>query len=184
MDVNAIRVELRHGHSPSLRRRRWIGALAAVGLADFAIISLYQFGVIRHLPDPPGKLFDSDKVNASHKAYAMGFPDGTAGAALHAFIMMLASAGGSRSTGRKPVLDLLLGGAVIAGAAAGAQYLFDMVRNQERACPYCIAGAAINFSMLPLVMPELTDAARAVLRSSPAKWAYALRRPGLERFIS
>ena len=103
MHVDAIRRELRDGRSPSLRRRRWIGTLAALGLADFAIISLYQIGVIRHLPDIPGKVFDSDKVNASHKAYAMGLPDGTTGAALNfAMVPFVAKevAGAARAIGR------------------------------------------------------------------------------------
>lgn len=163
MDVDAIRAELREGRSPSLTRRRWISALAAVGLADFAIISLYQTGVIRHLPDLPGKVFDSDKVNASHKAYAMGLPDGTTGAALYAIVLILASAGGSRRSGRHWVFDALLGGAIAAGAIGAAQYLYDMIRHQERACPYCITGAALNFAMLPLVAQELAAAARVAL---------------------
>jgi hypothetical protein len=44
------------------RRRRTIAALASAGLADFAVISLYQMGAIRHLPDPPIRAFDSDRV--------------------------------------------------------------------------------------------------------------------------
>jgi uncharacterized membrane protein len=168
VDVDAIRAELRGGRSPSLQRRRWIGTLAALGLADFAIISLYQIGVIRHLPDPPGKLFHSDKVNASAKAYAMGLPDGTAGAGLYALILMLASAGGTRRTGRHPIFDLLLGGAVAAGVVGAFQYLYDMIRNQERACPYCITGAALNFGMLPFVVPELAESARGLLAKARA----------------
>jgi hypothetical protein len=113
MKVEAIRAELRHGHSRSLRRRRWIGTLAAVGLVDFGIISLYQIGVIRHLPDLPGTFFDSDKVNASRKAYGMDLPDGTTGAGLYSLVLILASAGGTNRSGRPPMLDLLLGGAVV-----------------------------------------------------------------------
>ena len=63
--MEAIRRELRQGQSPSLGRRRWIGFLSAVGAVDFTVISLYQMGVIQHLPDPPGRIFDSDQVNAS-----------------------------------------------------------------------------------------------------------------------
>lgn len=166
VDVDAILNELRNGRSPSLRRRRAIGTLAAIGLADFAIISLYQIGVIRHLPDPPGKIFASDKVNGSHKAYAMGLPDGTTGAGLYALLLMLASAGGSERSGRPPVFDLLLGGAVAAGAVGAAQYLYDMVRKQERACPYCIVGAVLDFAMVPFVVPEVRRSARALLQSS------------------
>ena len=109
-------------------------------------------------------MFDSDKVNASHKAYAMGLPDGTTGAALYALILMLASAGGSRRTGRHPIFELVLGGAVVAGVAGALQYLHDMIRHQERACPYCIAGAALNFAMVPFVAKEVAGAARAIGR--------------------
>jgi hypothetical protein len=75
----AIRDELRGGTSRDLDRRRRIATLAGFGAVDFAIISLYQLGVIRHLPDPPGRLFDSDKVNAAASAYRFGAPDGPLG---------------------------------------------------------------------------------------------------------
>lgn len=163
MQIDAIRNELRDGHDPSLQRRRRIGLLAALGAVDFAVISLYQLGIIRHLPDPPGRIFDSDKVNASHKAYALGVPDGTLGLGLYAATLILASAGGSSRTGRHPVFGLLLGGAVAAGVIGGAQYLYDMVRNQERACPYCITGAFLNFGMLPLALPEAVRGAKRLV---------------------
>jgi uncharacterized membrane protein len=164
MDVDAIRRELREGDSPSLRRRRWIGVLSALGAVDFAIISLYQLGVIRHLPDPPGRIFDSDKVNASRKAYSTGVPDGTLGLGLYALTLILAGAGGSARTGRHPLLDVALGGAVAAGVAAAVQYLYDMAMRQERACPYCLVGAAANFAMLALAVPGALAEGRSLLR--------------------
>ena len=155
MDVARIRNELRDGASPSLRRRRWISLLSALGAIDFAIISLYQLGVIRHLPDPPGRIFDSDRVNASRKAYALGVPDGTIGLGLYALTLIFAGAGGDVRGDRPRFLSLLLGGAVAAGAAGSAHYLYDMIRNQQRACPYCLVGAATHFAMLPLALSEM-----------------------------
>lgn len=146
-----------------MERRRKVAGLAALGLVDFAVISLYQIGAIRHLPDLPGRLFDSDRVNASRRAYAMGLPDGTTGAGLYALILMLASAGGTRETGRHPVLDFLLAGAVAAAAGGAAHYLYDMVRHQKRACVYCIAGAGLNFSMVRWVLPEAMAGIRWLL---------------------
>jgi uncharacterized membrane protein len=131
---------------------RGIAALAAVGAVDFAIISLYQLGVIRHLPDLPGRIFDSDKVNASHKAYVLGVPDGTLGLGLYALTLILAGAGGTSRSGRRTILDVALGGAVMAGAVGTAHY--DMTRHQKRACPYCLVGATVNFAMLPLAIRE------------------------------
>jgi uncharacterized membrane protein len=155
MDIEAIRHELRHGDSHSLRRRRRIAALAALGAVDFAIISLYQLGFIRHLPDPPGRIFDSDRVNSSRTAYALGVPDGPLGLGLYALTLILAGAGGTARSGRRRILDVLLGGAVAAGAVGASKYLWDMVRHQERACPYCLVGAAVNFAMVPLAIREL-----------------------------
>lgn len=162
MDPDAIRNELRHGESDALRRRRGIVILAAVGAIDFAIISLYQLGAIRHLPDPPGRIFDSDKVNASRKAYALGVPDGPVGLVLYGLTIVLAGAGGGERSGRRPIFDLLLGGAVAAGGALN--YLYDMARRQARACPCCLVGAAAHFAMIPLALPNAVSAARSLLR--------------------
>jgi uncharacterized membrane protein len=149
MNVSAIREELRDGRSPLLRHRRRLATLAAVGAVDFAIISLYQLGVIRHLPDPPGRIFDSDKVNASTSAYRFGLPDGPLGLASYAAILVLAGAGGAENTGRRPIFDALLAAAVGAGVVGAASYLYEMVRKQQRACAYCLTGAAVNFAMVP-----------------------------------
>ena len=49
--IDQMRSAWRDGDEPSLRRRRKIASLAVLGLVDFGIISLYQMGVIRSLPD-------------------------------------------------------------------------------------------------------------------------------------
>lgn len=134
-------------------------SLSALGLLDFAFISLYQAGVIKRLPEIPFKGFDSNKVNASPDAYQMGAPDGTISAWIYATNMVLSTAGGSERSGRKPVLDLLLGGAVAANAGGALYYLYNMAFYQKKICPYCIAGAAINVAsaviMRPLLMRSL-----------------------------
>ncbi len=158
MDAALIRDELRTAQSSSLRRRRRIIALSAVGIFDFAIISLYQTGVIRSLPDLPGRVFDSNRVNASEEAYALGVPDGITGAAMYTATMLLAAAGGSRRSGRSRVLDVLLGGAVAVGVGAAAKYLVDMITVQKRACPYCLVGGAVSAAMVPAAYREVRDA--------------------------
>lgn len=132
-----------------------MSVLAAIGVLDFAIISLYQMGVLRRLPDLPGNVFDSNKVNASAKAYALRLPDGTTGTALYALTMMLASYGGSRRTGRRRWVDLALVAASGAGAIGAADYLRDMLFKQHKACPYCLVGAGLNFALLRLAWQEL-----------------------------
>lgn len=156
-DVEAIRDSLREENSPELDRRRRIIALAALGLLDFVVISLYQTGLIRSMPDLPFKVFDSDSVNASKKAYATGLPDGTSGATMYGVIMMLASYGGKKGIGRNKLFDFLLAGAVLANSAAGLQYLYDMAFKQKRACLYCVTGALLNLTMLPLALQGLKE---------------------------
>jgi uncharacterized membrane protein len=168
MDADAIRRELRHGVSDSLRRRRWISVLSVVGVIDFAIISLYQMGIIRHLPDPPGAFFDSDEVNASRTAYALGVPDGPLGLGLYAITLILAGAGGDNRRRRHPVFDVLVGGAVAAGVVGAAHYVYDMIRHQQRACPYCLVGAVAHVAMLPSAVANATVAIREMRGRAPA----------------
>lgn len=153
MRTAAIRQELLNGTDEDLQQRRKLLALSAIGLADFAFISLYQAGVIKRLPELPFRSFDSNKVNAAVDAYKMGAPDATISAWLYATNMVLATAGGTESSGRKPVHDVLLGGTVAANAGGALYYLYDMIFKQKKVCPYCIAGAAINISSAIIVAP-------------------------------
>lgn len=160
MKARAIRNELRQGQSASLDRRRKIILLAALGLIDFSVISLYQTGVIKKLPDLPFPVFDSNKVNAAEDAYMMGAPDGPISAVAYSLSMVLAAAGGSAKTGRLPAMDLALGG-VIAGNAAGAvYYLANMLWKQKKVCLYCVAGAAINLASAIIIAPTVFKAIR------------------------
>jgi uncharacterized membrane protein len=158
VDVEAIRDTLRSSRAPELRRRRTIAALCSAGLVDFAVISLYQVGILRHLPDLPGRLFDSDSVNASTKAYRLGVPDGPLGALQYAATLALAAAGGTWRTGRRPLFACLLGLSAAGGALAALDYLRDMLFVQKRVCPYCLVGAGINLALVPLALAEVRDA--------------------------
>lgn len=154
-DAEAIRNTLREGSSFTLKNRRKIILMSALGLCDFALISIYQTGVIRNLPDLPLPYFDSNAVNASKKAYASGLPDATSGAMMYALTMILASYGGERKVGRGKIWDKLLMGATVVGSVAALQYLYDMVFKQKKICLYCVSGALLNLSMLPYAWKEL-----------------------------
>lgn len=43
-------------NSAPTKQRRNIAALSTLGVVDFSIISLYQIGFIKSLPDLPGKI--------------------------------------------------------------------------------------------------------------------------------
>lgn len=155
MNTRLVRNILRNGISKSLKRRRKIITLSAVGLIDFSIISLYQVGVIKKLPDLPGKIFDSNKVNASEDAYMMGVPDGPVSAGLYTLNMILAAYGGGEKAGRPMWSDILLSGVALANAGGAVYYLKNMITKQKKACPYCILGAGLNFAIVPYAFQEL-----------------------------
>lgn len=155
MRTAAIRQELLTSDSEHLNRRRKVIALSALGLVDFSLISLYQTGIIKRLPEIPFKVFDSNKVNAAPDAYKMGAPDGTVSAVVYASTMVLASAAGTEASGRKPIADVLLGGAVAGNAAGAAFYLYNMIFHQKKICLYCLTGAAINFASAAIIAPTV-----------------------------
>lgn len=133
--------------STATKNRRTIAALAAAGLADFSLISLLQMGFFKKLPDLPGKVFNTVKVNTSKDAVMLGMPDGVISLGGYALTMLLAMAG-SRFKKQSRLLDLTLGAVVLGQAAGAGQYLYKMAFVQKRVCIYCVAGAAINFASL------------------------------------
>ena len=162
LSPSAISRTLRTDRNPALRSKRRIVALSALGLLDFSLISLYQTGVIKHLPDLPGDLFDSDFVNGSDEAYQLGAPDAPISAVIYGLTMVLATAGGTEKTGRHPAFDLLLGATLLVNAGGAANYLVNMVTKQKKVCLYCVTGAAINFASLAVAWSDIRDSVRRV----------------------
>ncbi len=166
MDIAAMRDVLRTEHSEDLDRRRKVIGLSALGLVDFSIISMYQTGVIKSLPDLPFEVFDSNTVNASEDAYQFGAPDGPISAVAYAATMVLASAGGDEQTGRKPVLDVALGAAVAGNAVGAIFYLYKMIFVQKKICLYCVTGAAVNIASAVIVAPLFSKALKKMFAKS------------------
>src|SRR5579885_193664 len=103
-----------------MSRAKVIGVLAALGLVDAAAISLFQLGVLRHLPDPPG--FDSDAVAGSRVAHPFGVPDGPLAALYLAGMLALAGAARRRRGRGRKEFDVLLG---LGGLAGGVGAMVD-----------------------------------------------------------
>lgn len=139
--------KMRANDSEAVVSRRRIAAIAAAGAVDFSVISLFQLGYIKHLPDLPGKIFDSDSVNSSKDAELLGMPDAPLSLVGYAATMAVAAAGNTEGKYTK-YLDLLLGGIVIGQAYGAAHYLYRMVTVQKKVCMYCVGGALLNFAAL------------------------------------
>ncbi|MGI9107856.1 MAG: vitamin K epoxide reductase family protein, partial [Pyrinomonadaceae bacterium] len=142
-----LRRELQHGETDDLRRRRAIIGLSLIGMASMAAVSLLQTGIVKHLPDPPLKSFDSDKVNASDTAYQLGVPDGTLSLASLAANVPLAAFGGAERVREQPLVPLVAAGKAAVEAVAAGWYFYQMPAKEKKWCGYCIVGALCNFGI-------------------------------------
>ena len=109
MPPRALSQDLRLHAGPDMRRRRWLVGLSLFGMAIGQVITLYRTGTIRHLPDPPLDLFDSERVNASDYAYKrLQIPDAMLMIGTYAATAALAAAGGRDRAERMPLLPVAL----------------------------------------------------------------------------
>ena len=98
---------------------------------------------------------------ASRPAYPVGIPDSALAVVGCGLTVAIATAGGSRASGRPAAYDLVLGAAALGGAAGAAYYFGNMVLVQRRLCAYCL-GAVAGFAHLArLAIPIAVRALRA-----------------------
>lgn len=168
MKPQQLREELQEGDTPDLHRRRGIVAFSLIGMASMAAVSLYQMGLIRHLPDLPLSRFDSDRVNASDTAYQFGVPDGTLTLAGHATNTAMAAFGGKGRMAEQPWVPIAASGKAAIEAAIAAKYLFyEMPVVENKWCGYCIVDALMHICTLVLTLPEAAQALHSFRNHQP-----------------
>ena len=135
-------------------------ALALLGIGAMTAVTLFQTGIVRHLPDPPLPDFDSDQVNSSDTAYALGVPDGALSLASLAANIPLAAVGGADRTEKMPLVPLAFAAKASVEAAIAGWYFYQMPAKEKKWCAYCIVGAAANFGIAALSLIEAQKAWR------------------------
>jgi uncharacterized membrane protein len=153
-----LRSQLQGSGSADMRRRRTIVGLSLFGMANMAIVSLLQTGLVKHLPDPPFDSFDSDKVNSSNTAYTLGTPDGTLSLAGLAMNLPLAGFGGDGRAETTPLVPIAASVKSGVEALAAGWYFYQMPSKEKKWCAYCIGGAIANFGIFALTIPEALKA--------------------------
>jgi uncharacterized membrane protein len=155
-----LRRDARTDRSPHMRRRRATVAVSLLGIASMAFTTMLQMGMVRRLPDPPIRRFNTKRVNLSEEAFSYGGPDSPIVILMHAINMVLATTGGADRARHHPVLPILAASLAGAQSAMAAKYLFyQMPYVDEAYCPYCIVDAFTHFATLGLVLPEAVQAA-------------------------
>lgn len=164
MDPTQLSRELREARTPDLHRRRWIVGLSLLGVAMGQIVTLYQTGVIRRLPDPPLPVFDSSRVDASDYAYKrMNTPDAVMMIVSYGATAWLAAAGGKDRASETPLLPLAMGLKVLGDVAVAAELGREEWQENKALCTYCQVATIASLISVPLAFPETRRAVQKLL---------------------
>ena len=160
--AEAVSDALRRGDSPYLQARRRTAALQLGAATTLAVVTLYQFGLLRSVPEPPLPGLDADRVDASGEAYVMlSTPDSALGIASAGVSLVLAGMGGADRHEKQPWIPLLLLAKSVVDAAGGTYLFAEQVTKHKKVCSWCTASAGLLLATVPVVLPEARAAWRA-----------------------
>lgn len=162
--ARALSRELRESNAPFVRDRRWTVGLSLAAMGSLAVVSLYQMGIIRRVPEPPLPYLDADAVDAAPEAYAtLAMPDGILGLLSYAATAALAAAGSSDRAKHHPILPLGLASKVAFDTAISGKLTMDQWTQHRAWCLWCLAASAATLATVPRVIPETRKAAEQVI---------------------
>ena len=160
--AEAVSDALRRGDSPYLQGRRRIAGLQLGTALTLGVVTLYQFGLLRSVPEPSLPGLGADRVDASGEAYVMlSTPDSTLGIASAGVSLILAGMGGHDRHEQQPWVPMLLLAKSVADAAGGMYLFAEQVTKHKRLCSWCTASAGLLLATVPAALPEARAAWRA-----------------------
>jgi uncharacterized membrane protein len=157
--------QLRQGTDPDLNRRRWVLGLSLVGIAAAKMVTLYQMGVVKRLPDLPVRPFDATKVDAAPYAYSrLQTPDGALMLVSYALTAALAAAGGQDRAERDPALPIAMATKTGLDSLSAVRLAMEEWRDTKALCGYCQAATVASLLSFAIAMPEAARALRGLAR--------------------
>lgn len=157
-----VSADLRRGSDAHVRRRRHQTALMLGASAAMGVVSAFQTGLLRHLPDPPLPGFNSDKVDASGEAYeTLKTPDAALALANYGATLALIGMGSGDRARDRPLVPLLAAAKLAADGAGAAVLTAEQLSKHRALCFYCLVASAATWAALPLALPEARAAWRA-----------------------
>jgi uncharacterized membrane protein len=156
---------LRRLDSHHLTARRRVAALQTVAVAALSVVGLYQFGVLRHVPEPRLPGLAADAVDASGEAYEMlHTPDSTLGITSAGITLVLAGIGGADRARAQPLVPLAMFAKTLADAGSGLYLTAEQLTKHRRVCSWCTLSAAALLGSAMAGWPEARDALRTLRR--------------------
>lgn len=164
-EAEAVSDALRRGSSPFLDARRRTALLQTAAAGTLAVVGLYQFGVLRSVPEPRLPGLGADSVDAAGEAYELFHtPDSTLGIASAGVSLVLAGMGSQDRHEEQPWIPLALAVKSVADAAGGLYLFAEQVTKHQKVCSWCTVSAALLVATVPVVLPEARAAWRTLRR--------------------
>jgi hypothetical protein len=157
--AEAVSDDLRRSDGTFLGHRRRIAGLSLTGIGSLGVVAAYQFGIIRSMPEPPGRIFDAALVDASGEAYQyLKTPDATLGMLSTAVTLVLAGMGARDRHRHRHWLPVALAAKVIADAVFSGYLTVEQISKHRRLCFWCLLAATSSAVAVPAAIPEAAAA--------------------------
>jgi len=161
--AEAVSDALRRGSGAFLAQRRKMAVIQTAAATALSVVGLYQFGVLRSVPEPPLPGLDADRVDASGEAYAVArTPDSALGIVNAGVSLVLAGMGGARRHHDQPWIPIALLAKSVADAAGGLLLTTEQLTKHRKLCSWCTVTAALLVSTVPVALPEARAAWRTL----------------------
>lgn len=118
-------------------------AATSAAILTLLPIATHQLGLLEHLPDPPSRIFNSDKITGSESAHPMGIPDSLLGLGSYGLTLLLVLRARQDSRASK----LLTVKLVADGSLAGFNVVKQVV-SFRRLCSWCTGTALCTAAMI------------------------------------
>jgi len=147
--------DLRRGAGSFLEQRRRIAALTSLASAALGLVGLYQFGLLRRVPEVSLPFLDADAVDASGEAYQeLKTPDAALGLVSAGVTLVLAGMGDRDRARTQPWAPLALAAKTAADAGGGLYLLAEQITKHRKICSWCTLAALAQLATLPIALPE------------------------------
>jgi hypothetical protein len=157
MTAEELGREWRDSDDDFLGRRRKIVGLSLFSVAAMSLIALYQVGILRKVPEPPG--FDAEKVNGSAQGYKLlATPDALLAIGSYAATAAIAAMGAPDRAISMPWISFAMGAKTLLDAALASVLLIVQPIKYRTFSFWNVLSAGTVLTSAVLALPEVKAA--------------------------